>query len=80
MCVCVCVCVCVRVCVKSYLRYIFKHFDQWSNACYFEEQISITATEGLTPYLVIVSARSESLREFLKEEKLADIDLQYEFF
>ena len=48
--------------------------------CYFEEQISITAAKGLTPLQVIASIRSESLSVFLKEEKLADIYRQYEFF
>ena len=54
-------------------------WTQWSNTCYFEEQISVTATEWLTPLLGIASVKSETLSSFLKNEKLADIGLQNEF-
>ena len=60
--------------VKTYF------WKQWSNTCYFEEQISITATEWLTSLLGVPSIRSESLSQFLKKVKVADIGPQYEFF
>ena len=43
---------------------IFETPTQWSSTCYFEEQISITATEWLTSLLDIVSVRCKSVEYF----------------
>ena len=59
----------IKVC-HMYLKTLW---TQWSNTCYFEEQIFITSSS-------IASVRSESLSGFLKKVKLVDIDLQYKFF
>ena len=66
--------------IKVCHMYLQTLWTQCSNTCYFEEQITITATEWLTPLLVIASVRSELLSGILKKVKLADIDLQHKFF
>ena len=44
------------------------------------EKISITATEWLTSLPGIASVRCESMSQFLKKMKLADIGRPYEFY
>ena len=52
----------------NYVTDIFQTlWKQWSNTCYFEEDISISATEWLTSLLGIASVRSKSLSQFLKK-------------